>query len=385
MPALQTLGQFIVQEMEPILQDWEAFARSLVPDAGLDSATLRDHAKEILFAVAADMLQAQSLQQQTDKGMGKGPGMPGMTKASQSHAVSRMAQEFSLNQLVAEFRAIRASVLRRWAASKPEPAEGRIEELTRFNEAIDEALAGSMGHYNRKLEEARTIFLGILAHDLRGPLNAVAISTQVILHCEPLDPRATQAAVRTLNSVSRMKVLVQELLDYTSTRLGDGLPVTRREGTLELVVKDVIAEVEAAHPGRQIDFVGSCDTQGEWDKERIAQMLSNLLTNAVTHGYPDTAVKVGISEANEGVCIEIRNKGEPIPTEVRATMFEPLTSTRRAVSGSATTSGLGLGLYIAAQIATAHHGYVKLNSSEDEDTIFSVFLPRVPRASTTRK
>lgn len=383
-PAMQTLGEFIVQEMEPILADWETFARSLVPDAGLDSATLRDHAKEILLAVATDMSNPQTLLQQADKGKGKGPGLAALTSASQLHAVSRMAQEFSMDQLIGEFRAIRASVLRRWAASDPQPSSDRIEGFTRFNEAIDEAIAASMAHYSAKLEEARTIFLGVLAHDLRGPLNTAGISAQVILHCEPLDPRATQAAARAWNSVSRMKVLVQDLLDYTLTRLGDGMPVTRREDVLELTVKDVVAEVEAAHPGRRIDFVSSCQTHGQWDTGRIAQMLSNLLTNAIVHGHPDTPVTIEVAEANEGLNIEIRNKGEPIPTELRSSIFEPLTSTRRAVSAASSTSGLGLGLYIAAQIAAAHHGQLQLVSSDEVETVFRVYLPRAPRAMPER-
>jgi signal transduction histidine kinase len=241
-----------------------------------------------------------------------------------------------------------------------------------------------MAHYSAKLEEARAIFLGVLAHDLRGPLNTVGISAQVILHCQPLDPRATQAAARAWNSVSRMKVLVQDLLDYTLTRLGDGMPVTPREDVLELTVKDVVAEVEAAHPGRRIDFVSSCQTHGQWDTGRIAQMFSNLLTNAIVHGHPDAPVTIGIAEANEGVNIEIRNKGEPIPAEVRSAIFEPLTSTRRAASTASSTSGLGLGLYIAAQIATAHHGHLQLVPSDEVETVFRVYLPRAPRATPGR-
>ena len=382
---MQILGDFIVQEIEPILQDWESFARSLVPNAGLDSPSLRDHAREILLAIAKDMSQAQSLKQQSDKGKGQGPGMPALELASQSHAVSRMAQEFGLDMLIAEFRAMRASVLRRWADSEPARADWRIEELTRFNEAIDEALAVSMRHYSTQLEEARAIILGVLAHDLRSPLNAVAISTQVILHCEPLDPRAAQAAARTLNSVSRMTVLVQDLLDYTATRLGDGLPITRSEGSLEPVLRDVIAEVEAAHPGRNIVFAGSCDTKGQWDQKRIAQMLSNLLTNAFIHGYSDTPVTIEVCEADEGINIEIRNQGNPIPLDVRTTMFESPSSTRCVIRASASSSGLGLGLYIATHIATAHHGALKLASSEKEGTVFSVLLPRAPRAGSSVK
>jgi hypothetical protein len=128
--------------MEPILEDWEAFARSLLPDAGLNSATLRDHTNEDLLTVATEKTNPQTLLRQTDKGKGKGPGLAALTSASQLHAVSRMAQEFSMDQLIGEFRAIRASVLRRWAASDPQPSSGRIEEFTRFTKRLTRLLRG---------------------------------------------------------------------------------------------------------------------------------------------------------------------------------------------------------------------------------------------------
>ena len=379
---MDTLAAFITRELQPIMADWELFARSLSPEiSSLSSDRLRDHAEQILKAVAVDIAGAQSKLDQAAKSKGQSPDTsPPLTAAAEQHAVSRMNDQFNLNELVAEFRALRASVLRRWAGTSP-TGGGRVEEVTRFNEAIDQALAASMGHYHAKLEEARTVILGVLAHDLRNPLNAVSLSAQFILRQDGIPPLCIKAATRTLNGVTRMKGLVQDLLDFTSTRLGGGLPVHCQAADLRLVVRDVVEETQASHPGRVISCTmrGAC--QGEWDESRVAQLLTNLLTNALQHGAESKPVSLLMEEKSDGVAIQIANEGNPIPPTARATLFQPLTGRQvqsAAVPQSSGSSGLGLGLYIASEIAAAHHGRVQLLSSDEAGTVFEVFLPKRP-------
>jgi diguanylate cyclase (GGDEF)-like protein/PAS domain S-box-containing protein len=145
--APRSLGFFIVNNLEAILQDWEEYACSLAPAAAFSQKTLRDHAKQLLQAIAADMSRPQSLQTQEDKSKGLAPdNSPALKSAGEQHALARIAEQFDLEQLIGEFRAVRGSVLRRWAAQKMRGA-GRPEEMTRFNESIDEALAASARHY----------------------------------------------------------------------------------------------------------------------------------------------------------------------------------------------------------------------------------------------
>jgi len=145
--APRSLGFFIVNNLEAILQDWEEYARSVAPAAASNQETLRDHAKRLLRAIAADISRPQSLQTQEDKSKGLAPGnSPGLQSAGEQHALARIAEQFDLEQLIGEFRAVRGSVLRRWATQKMRGAGGP-EEMTRFNESIDEALAASARHY----------------------------------------------------------------------------------------------------------------------------------------------------------------------------------------------------------------------------------------------
>lgn len=145
--APRSLGFFIVSNLEAILQDWEEYARSIAPEAAFNQKTLRDHAKQLLQAIAADMTRPQSLQTQEDKSKGLAPdNSPALKSAGEQHALARIAEQFDLEQLIGEFRAVRGSVLRRWAAQQNRSG-GRPEEMTRFNESIDEALAASARHY----------------------------------------------------------------------------------------------------------------------------------------------------------------------------------------------------------------------------------------------
>jgi signal transduction histidine kinase len=371
------LGAFIEANLEPILQEWEAFARSLMPLADLDPKALRDHAEEMLRAVVEDMRMPQSEQQRADKAKGLRPdNMPQLTRAAQSHAVSRFGDLFTMDQLVAEFRAIRASVLNQWAARRAETAEA-AEELTRFNEAIDQALSTSVTRYTVKLDESRAMILGVLAHDLRNPLNALSIGMHYILRSEPADATITKAAARALKSVERMEGLIRDLLDFTLVRLGSGLPVTTKPENLALICTRTIEEVEAAHPGRRLRCKMAGPMQGEWDSKRVSQMLVNLLTNALHHGDPDGEVSLTVSGAPTEVKLDVHNEGPAIPEARRATLFQPLSHTALDTNDRMSqSSGLGLGLYIACQIATAHGGSIEVKSTDAEGTTFTVRMPR---------
>lgn len=371
------LGEFIEGNVEPILQEWEAFARSLTPLGNLDRKALRDHAEEMLRAVVKDMRVPQSEQQREDKAKGLRPdNMPQLTSAAQSHAVSRFADQFTMDQLVAEFRAIRASVLKQWAADRA-GADGAVEELTRFNEAIDQALSTSVTRYTVKLDESRAMILGVLAHDLRDPLNALSISLEYILRNESTDAPNTKAAARALKSVRRMDGLIRDLLDLTLVRLGHGLPVKTEPANLALLCIRTIEEVEASHPGRRLHSKIAGPMHGEWDPKRVSQMLINLFTNALHHGDPNGEVNVTLRGTRTEVHIDVHNEGPAIPEERRATLFQPLAHTALDTRGSLSqSSGLGLGLYIAHEIATAHGGSIEVKSTDAEGTIFSVRMPR---------
>jgi signal transduction histidine kinase len=378
--APSSLANFILGNMEFILQDWEEFAQSLFPDAALSTRMLRDHAKEILQAVAADMARPQTLEAQAEKSKGLAPEkFPALKVAAERHALDRVTEQFDLEQLIAEFRAVRGSVLRRWAVQK-QGAAGHPEEITRFNESIDEALAWSVRSYARKHDEARTVILGVLAHDLRNPLHSALLSASYIIRHETINAKCIQAAARIKVSIGRCDQLVSDLIDYARSKLGQGIPMDLRVENMQGLCSAAIDEVESANPGRFITQSYSGELNGTWDSARMEQLLGNLLTNALKHGHSGTPVVLTAKGTADAVSVEIHNDGPAIPTGARASLFEPLYM--KEIPGSrfpAGSSGLGLGLYICRAIARSHGGDIEVTSSEHAGTSFTLVLPRAGR------
>jgi len=373
-----SLASFIRTDIEFILDEWDAFARRLFAGYAIVPNDLRDHAREMLMAISEDMARPQSDAAQTDKANGLIGEVPSkIALAAAEHATSRVIQHFTLPQLVAEFRSIRAVVLRLWSTRISSDSE-IFRETSRFHEAIDEAITASIARFDEKLGKSRDIILGVLAHDLRNPLHAALISTQYLLRAKDLGDKSTKAAVRVLRSVTRMEELINDLLDYAQTRLGGGLPLNFVHCDMAILCGDVVDEIEAAYPGRSVQSALPVACDGDWDASRIKQMIANLLANAMHHGSMDGPISLTVEAETAQVVIAIHNVGTPISPALQATLFRPVyVEKHRHQDGlNHGSSGLGLGLYIANQIATAHGGDIGLTSGVDEGTTFKIRLPR---------
>jgi signal transduction histidine kinase len=220
------------------------------------------------------------------------------------------------------------------------------------------------------------MFIGILGHDLRSPLSAIASTAELLLHRPSAFDRATKPADRILKSAARMERMIAQLLDFTRIRLGRGIPLDRKEMDLTSVTRMVLEEVASAR-SRSISFEVAGDATGTWDRDRLSQLVSNLTTNACQHSPERTPVDVRINGADPAaVLLEVRNEGV-IPAEFLTRIFEPLRSRSTKRSGA---RGLGLGLYISQQIVLAHGGQIRAESRRDRGTSFVVELPRRPRA-----
>jgi len=374
--ASPSLADFILTNMDLILEDWEEFAQSLFPAAALSKRTLQDHAKEILQAVAADIARPRSSQVREEKSKELTPqDSSALNAAGEKHAQARASEQFDWAQLIAEFRAVRASVLRRWVRQKPHGA-GSPEEITRFNESIDEALAASALYYSQKHDEARTVIIGVLAHDLRNPLHAALMGASYIIQQTSADSKCIQSAARIKSSIRRCDQLVSDLLDYARSVLLGGLPISLEDANMRVLCAATIEEVEAANPGRSITQSYTGNMNGTWDSARIAQLLGNLLINALKHGHSHTPVVLTAAGAIDTISVEIHNDGPCIPAAARASLFDPLHlkggPPAHLPDGS---SGLGLGLYICREISLAHGGDIEVTSNPQFGTSFKVTLP----------
>ena len=282
--AADNLPDFIEKHREAILQEWDSFARSLDFARTMSPDTQRDHAAEMLDAIANDMRTPESSVSKEQKGKGLNPdNSPALKSAGHAHAIARLAEQFSLSELVSEFRAIRASVLRLWTRQHPNTDE-HLNEIVRFNESIDEILAASSQNYSARINEARNVIIGILAHDLRNPIHSVTLGARYLLQSNSTDSNGIKAVARIQRAASRMSELVENLLDYARTSLGDSIPVSPEATTMNAICSRAIEEVESAYPGRDIALVCARDVEGTWDSSRIVQLLTNLLTNALQHG-----------------------------------------------------------------------------------------------------
>lgn len=374
------LSEFILENREPILVEWEAFAKTCTPAAGsMNIAALRDHADEMLTVIAADLKTSQTGAAQSEKSKGQADADASeVVTAAEEHGGGRARSGFTMPQMVAEYRALRASVIRLWTAEQKVVSAVEVEDLMRFNEAIDQALAESVAEYNDSLDNSKEMFLAILGHDLRTPLGAILASAQYMLEKADLqDPYATLTS-RIATSADRMVHMIGDLLDFTRSTLGAGIPTTRAPMNLAQLVEDVVAELSAVHPERKVEIEVEGKTEGEWDAARMSQALGNLISNAVIHGEPDAIVTVRISGDAREARVEVHNSGTPIPGEDLDGIFNPLKARRLGPARRANDpwASLGLGLYIAERIIDAHRGTIEVTSSEESGTTFTVKLPR---------
>ena len=370
------LASFIRNNLEPLLLDWAEYASTRLPIArDLEQKALRDSAAELLEAIASDMLSEQTAAEQSAKSKGMRPhDAPVVTAVSQRHAATRLTQGFTLDQMASEYRALRASVMRHWSAAKANNPE--FEELVRFNEAMDQSLVEAVAWYGARIEHARELFLGVLSHDLRNPLGAIVMGAQVLRMDKTLIGPSAQAATRLQGAGERMALMINDLLDFTRTRLGTRLPIEMTRLQLGPALRQTIEELRSLHPGVTISFECEEDLQGDWDAARLNQLLSNLVGNAIQHGEPGKPVEVAACRRGTQVVLTVHNEGPPITPELIGRIFDPLA--RGVVQEAERRNGqasLGLGLYISREITQAHGGKIEVASSQAEGTTFKIVLP----------
>ncbi|HEX3476423.1 MAG TPA: ATP-binding protein [Kofleriaceae bacterium] len=215
------------------------------------------------------------------------------------------------------------------------------------------------------------MFSGIVGHDLRGPLSTIVMAGQLLLGYVD-QPKAVRTIERLLNSADRMQRMISQLLDFARARADGGIELDRRPIDLTDVARDVIEEVRLARPDWKIELVVHGDVRGDHDGNRLSQVFSNLIGNAVQHGSPDTPLTLLIDGRDrDAIRVEVRNRGT-IPPEVLPILFSPFRGSQQKALRS---QGLGLGLFITAHIVQAHGGSIAAESA-DGWTVFRFDLPR---------
>jgi len=372
------LAAFIRLNLEPIVAEWITFARTRTPAGdNMSRLALKDHIVEILQFIADDLETPQTAQEQVAKSRGLDPESSTLTKtAAEVHAALRLADGFDIDQMVSEYRALRASVVKQWIARNQTLAATDLEDLTRFNEAIDQAMTESVSHYTKMITHSRNLFLGILGHDLRNPIGAASMAARRLVEMGAPGSRQTLVASQIVQATARGLDILNDLLDITRSTFGMEMPVSRKRMDVGQLGLALVDEMQSIADRRTLEIKVAGDTAGQWDEARIGQVFSNLIGNAIQYSPPDSTIAVDIAGHRDHVSISVRNEGEPIPPEKLPTIFEPMKRGQDAKAATDPTPNLGLGLFIAEKIVAAHGGDLSVTSGRDSGTVFIARLPR---------
>ena len=370
------LAAFIRSNEDAIVAEWQGFARTyLLSAAHMDQSSLRDHVVGLLRFIADDLETPETERERSEKAKGQGPKERGADdSAAETHATLRYTGGFDTIEMISEFRALRASVIKLWR-SEWTKAEDILPDLLRFNEAIDQVMTESLSRFTERLNYAGNLLAETLVHDFRDSLEDVRDSVKGLTMKGALDVEGVRLVSKIESSTGRLTSLVSDLIDAVGIRLSKGVPIVPAYMDIEVVIRETSEKVQAAHPSRKIQIETSGDLQGEWDRARVGQVLSNLIDNAVQHGLKTSEINITANGTDEEVILSVHNGGA-FPSDFVGTIFDPLFRPENERQMQSKTLRLDLGFLIAKAIMTSHGGNITVISSEEKGTIFAAHFPR---------
>lgn len=367
-----TLTEYMRANADALIRDWVSQANPpSVASGEYNAAQLGDRLRDLLLHIAEgiDDLPAREadarVHNPADFAIWGG-----------QHAEERLRQGYSLDDVLAEFCGLRELILQSWARLPRPDAEAAVKDLLRFNRALDLGLTESIRRYSVDQTHARDLFTGMLVHDLRNPLGTVASLARVLAQTSDGSGDTAEIAAKLGRASTRMRELVEEMLDVMQARLGRSLPLKRVPASLAEICGRVVEETRAHHPDCRIEMTEQGELRGEWDPARLGRVLTNLLVNAVKYRTPHSVIRIALVDHGAEVEVSVTNKGPAIASEDLISIFDPLVRLRQhAADATSAARGLGLGLYVARQLVLAHGGRIGAQSTEGVN-VFSFVLPR---------
>lgn len=350
-----SLPHFIHESIEDILAEWE---RECGASSGAEPPARRQHFGKVLRAVADEMKRVPA--------SAPAPSPESALEAPHSHA----------GKLVGDYASLRASVVRQWRRKHPTPTPSDLDDLVRFNEAMDSSLAELTATFAPSESQPQSLFLGVLNHELRTSVASILMSAQVLTHrSTPGSPEA-KAAHRILRSCEQLRQSLDALSDFTKVRLGAHLDIDREIDDMGVLCRQALDAFARVDPERKIRLASDGDLSGDWDKSRIREAIGGLIGNAARFASRGSPVTIAVDgHASGHVTITVHGDGTPIDVETLRTIFDPVA---RVESENATYAGLGLGLFIVRKVVDAHGGKVSVDAKSGHGTTFTVVLPRHP-------
>lgn len=352
--------QTIKSHREEIIERWADRVRELPGARKLDEPQLINSIPELLDELVLAM---------------EGGDCSRLEELSENHARKRYEEsEQDIRQVVIEYQELRHTIFRICCENLPDRADPKrvAETLTLLDELLDKAVASAVEIFHGAEEKGRESLIGVLGHDLRNPLDTVMMATQLLESSDDLKASDHQVVTRLAHAAERMACLIRDLFDFARARIGRGLPIEPTPGDLGEISRSIFDDVRLAHPKRDMSFTASGNLEGVWDHSRVEQALTNLLDNALKHGQDP--VRTTVEERHEGcLAIEVTNRGR-MPTGSFRGTFDPMRNESRE------SNGMGLGMFIASEVARAHGGDIEVFSASDRVTV-TVRLRRYPPPS----
>jgi signal transduction histidine kinase len=365
---MRHLADFLRTQRDAIVETWLDAVASLPSATRLGRAVVRNSMPHMIDEVARTLGSEVSLGAAVDS-------------VAIAHAKQRFAHGYDLREVITEYQLLRRAIVERYASEArdlEQDVRSHVFAVAQLDAILDAAVADAIDGFIVERDRARDLFLSILGHDLRGPLQALLVGCDsMVERSESLGPELVRKmGVRMGASGRRMAMMIHDLLDFTRAHMGGGIPIALGPVDLHDVIDDVVEELSIAHPNRVIEVRTSDDgggLRGEWDRERVAQALANLVGNAIQHGR-DPIVVEGRGRASS-IGLEV-SSGGAIDADLVGQIFRPFSRVREVSAGGSAKGGLGLGLYIVAEIARAHGGRVEAAVVDGDRSRFAICLPR---------
>jgi signal transduction histidine kinase len=362
------LSDFIRTHSEEIAKEWEAFARTCSPSAAkLNVDQLRDHILPLLRFVADDMDAPQTGFEQSEKAQGRQP--PAKVEASEAeqHAALRIIDGFTVDQVIGEFRALRASILRLWIKHRSADIQADPTQITRFNESIDQMVSESVGRHGhlesqaREYSTGRDAFLATLSHELRGPLAAIVNGVHIVKITGATNGSLAPVAAMMTRQAQHLRRLLDDLLDLARISR-NRLSITCVPTDIRQCVQDAVdANCEGLTQGTHILKldIPEAPLVGQIDCTRVVQVISILLNNAVKYSPAGSRIDVSLTRDAGYALISVRDEGIGIAAEMLSRIFDAFYVTHE---NNLAKHGLGIGLWLARRLVEMHEGTIVAKS-----------------------
>ena len=362
------LAKFLRAERESLIASWE---RLVLEDPGVPEATrlpepaLRNDMPALIEGIASALERIDGRPvEDTEWAIGG---------AATAHALQRFGAGYTLEAALRElshFRSAMADIFYEHAVM-PSRSEFRLMSVT-IDETVAIVAARMRDEEQARMAHVRERFVAVLGHDLRNPLNAITIGAAGLLRHQ-LPEREAAGVLRIARAAERMARMIADIYEFAAVRLAPtGLRLAVQRSNIAELCNEVIEEMRLLHGSRAIVFQPREEVCGIWDRNRILRVLSNLLGNALTHSPLSSEVRVGVTLRGERVVVSVHNDGEPIEAAILPLLFNPFARGGAAVNKA---DGLGLGLFIAREIALAHGGEIRVESTAERGTCFTLELP----------